>query len=128
MTQHTEDRTSNNSGKQNDDNPQDNAQGNNQGGQGGGHGNDRDITVTISAPNNESLEFDVSAHDRVDKVAREAVKAFVKANQMESMDCSLALVIDGVASLLDDTARVEETAVHEHSHLVLVPKQTKTDG
>lgn len=93
-----------------------------------GHGNDRDIVITVVAPNNADRDIEVNVHERVDKVAREAVKVFVENHQMEQIDCSLALVTDGVASPLDDSARLEETAVHEHSRLVLIPKAPKTDG
>lgn len=117
MTQDTEARASDDSAKDDD-----------HASKGGGHGNDRDITVTVAAPNNASLDFKVSLHDRVDKVARKAVKAFVHDHQMESMDCGLALIINGVASPLDDSARLEETPVRNHARLVLVPKQPKTDG
>ena len=94
----------------------------------GGHGHDRDVDVTVVAPNNASREMEVDLHDRVDKVAREAVRLFVKANQMEPMECSLALVVDGAATTLDDAARLEEVGVRKHARLVLVPKQPKTDG
>jgi hypothetical protein len=94
----------------------------------GGGDEHRTIVITIAAPNNAAREFEVDVRDRVDHVARDAVRTFVNAHEMEPMECSLALVIHGSASLLDDAARLEETAVHEHSRLVLVPKQPKTDG
>lgn len=97
-------------------------------GRGGGHGDDRDVVVTVLAPNNTPREMNVDLHDRVDKVAREAVKAFVHDHQMEPMVCSLALIVDGVATKLDDTARLEEVGVRKHSRLSLIPKNPKTDG
>lgn len=94
----------------------------------GGKGNDRDVTVTMLAPNNASREMTVDLHDRVDKVAREAVKMFVAAHQMASMNCGLTHVVNGVATPLDDAARLEEVGVHKGSRLALVPKDPKTDG
>ncbi|MEV0792637.1 hypothetical protein [Kribbella sp. NPDC050459] len=95
---------------------------------GPGDGGGRKVFVTVVAPNNAAREFPVQLHERVDKLAREAVRVFVRAQEMEPMECSLALVVDGAARTLDDAARLEETGVHEHSRLVLVPKQPKTDG
>ncbi|TCC33223.1 hypothetical protein [Kribbella speibonae] len=96
--------------------------------QGGNSGHDHDVVVTIAAPNNASRAFEVDLHDRVDKVAREAVRIFVRAHEMEQMECSLVLIVDGTASTLDDAARLEEAGVRKHSRLALVPKQPKTDG
>lgn len=92
------------------------------------HNHKRHVVVTVAAPNNVSREVEVDLHDRVDKVARDAVHAFVHAQQMESMACGLALVVSGTARLLDDTARLQESDVQAHARLVLVPKRPKTDG
>jgi hypothetical protein len=93
-----------------------------------GRGRADNINVTVVAPNNASRDETVNLHDRVDKVAREAVKEFVNAHEMDSMECSLALIIDSVAAPLDDTSRIEETAVRDGARLVLIPKKPKTDG
>ena len=95
---------------------------------GHGHGHDGDVTVTIVAPNNHSDTFTVDLHERVDKVAREAVRTFAAAHVMEQMDCGLVLVVDGVARPLDDGARLEDVGVEANSRLALVPKTPKTDG
>lgn len=87
-----------------------------------------DISVTIAAPNNDQRPFVVNDQERADRVARDAVTAFVAAQQMTQMDCSLALVVDGVATLLDDASRLEEDGVHDGARLALVPKKPKTDG
>lgn len=95
---------------------------------GHGHGHDREVTVTVVAPNNHPDTFTVDLHERVDKVAREAVRTFVAARIMEQMECGLALVVDGVARPLDDGARLEDVGVQANSRLALVPKAPKTDG
>lgn len=94
----------------------------------GGGGNDREAVVSVVAPNNADRDLEVDLHQRVDQVARKAVDLFVQTHQMEQMACSLALVVNGVATPLDDHARLEEVGVHEYSRLVLIPKQPKTDG
>lgn len=98
------------------------------GGPGHGYGHDSDVTVTIVAPNNHPDTFTVDLHERVGKVAREAVHTFVTAHIMEQMDCGLALVVNGVARPLDDSARLEDVGVEANSRLALVPKTPKTDG
>ncbi len=92
------------------------------------HDRDRNVVVTITAPNNHPHNFTVNLHDRVDKVAREAVRFFVEDHVMEQMECSLTLVVDGVARPLEDGARLEDVGLHAKSRLALVPKKPKTDG
>lgn len=92
------------------------------------HGHDREVAVTIVAPNNHPDTFTVDLHERVDKVAREAVRTFVTARIMEQMECGLVLVVDGVARPLDDGARLEDVGVQANARLALVPKTPKTDG
>lgn len=87
-----------------------------------------EIAVTVAAPNNAQREMTFDVHDRVDKIAREAVKVFVNAGQMTQMDCSVAVVLDGVATRLDDAFRLSETPVRPGMRIVLIPKTPKTDG
>lgn len=88
------------------------------------------IRITVAAPNNESRDLHVHPHARIDEVSRQAVGVFVEERLMEHMECSLALVLDGEASPLDDATRVVEIDVDLHLdvRLVLVPKRPKTDG
>jgi len=86
------------------------------------------VTVDVATPSNESRPFTVNAHERVDKLARDAVKEFVAAGLMADLDCGLALVVAGVATPLDDTARLDELNIHTGARLVLVVKKPKTDG
>lgn len=86
------------------------------------------ISVVVHAPNNTPHTFSVDVHERMDKLAREAVAYFVTAGQMQNDACGLALVHDGVAVPLDDTSRLEEDRVQDGAVLKLVVKKPKTDG
>ncbi len=86
------------------------------------------VTITIKTPANHIHDFEVRLHDRVDKVGREAVQYFVGTDELAEGPYSLALVHDGVATSLDDAARLEDAGVRDGDTLALISKQPQVDG
>jgi hypothetical protein len=86
------------------------------------------ITVTIRTPAGHHHEFEVRTHERVDKVAREAVRYFVERHELDEGQYGLALVRDGVAQPMEDAARLEDYDVRPHDVLALISKQPQIDG
>jgi hypothetical protein len=88
----------------------------------------RTITVIIFAPSNAHHDFDASATERVDQLARTAVSFFVGIGQMQPAECGLALIRDGIAVPLDDASHLDEDEVGNGAKLKLIVKKPKTDG
>ena len=86
------------------------------------------ITVTIRTPAGHHHDFEVRAHERVDKVAREAVRYFVERHELEEGQYGLALIHDGVAKPMEDAARLEDYDVRQGDVLALISKQPQIDG
>lgn len=86
------------------------------------------VTITINTPANHTHDFEVRLHDRVDKIAREAVRHFVGTGELADGPYGVALVRDGVATGLDDAARLEDAGVRDGDTLALISKQPQVDG
>lgn len=88
------------------------------------------LELSIRATNGaiwDTEKFD--SKDKVEHVRDRAVKHFVKKEEMSEGEYEIALLHDGVAQPpLDPAERLEDVGVHDHSHLVLVPKEPQVDG
>lgn len=88
----------------------------------------KSITVTIHTPGNIPGSFEVRAHDRVDKVTREAVDYFVGRNELAAGDYALAVIRDGVAVEMNDAGRLEDYDITDGDALHLLNRAPQVDG
>lgn len=89
---------------------------------------DKAVTVTIRTPGNIPGTFEVREHDRVDKVAREAVDFFVGRSELAAGAYSLAVIRDGKGVEMNDAARLEDYDVIDGDELHLVNRAPQVDG
>ncbi|MHB1004091.1 MAG: hypothetical protein ACYC3S_00435 [Chloroflexota bacterium] len=86
------------------------------------------VAVTVRTPAGITHVFEVHSHDRVDKTARTAVTYFSDQGQLANEPHGLALVRDGQAVEMQDSARLEDYEVAEGDLLALLPKAPQVDG
>ena len=89
---------------------------------------EKTASIEVFAPSNAAHILTIKTHDRADKVARESVEYFVSVHQMDNLACTLVLIDDGVATLLDDTLRLDEIDVRDGTKFRLQVKKPKVDG
>lgn len=89
---------------------------------------DEELQVTIRTPAGFGELFSVDAGERIDKVVWRAVKRFVAARQLVPGEYGLALVRDGQAIDLEETARLKDYGVGQHEILSLISKEPQVDG
>jgi len=89
---------------------------------------DKALSVTIRTPAGISHVFEVRRHDRVDKTVRTAVSYFGGQSQLAEGAYGLALIRDGRAIDMVDSARLEDYDVVEGDVLSLISKAPQVDG
>jgi hypothetical protein len=87
------------------------------------------VVLTIRATNGTTWETDdFGLNQKVDHVRKAAIKHFVSQNVMEEGDYALAVVRDGQAFELADSAKLEDGGVAEGSILALIVRGVQVDG
>ena len=87
------------------------------------------IPLTVRATNGAPWETsDFGENDKVDVVRRKATRHFVDAGVMVEGDYLLALVANGHATELADSASLENAGVEEGSILALLVRGPQVDG
>lgn len=88
----------------------------------------KNINILVRTPAGHSHGFDVNPHERVDKVAREAVDYFVGQNLLAAGEYALAVVRGDQAVPLADTDRLDALGIKAGDVLVLRPRAPQVDG
>lgn len=91
-------------------------------------GKDNQVAITVRTPAGAPHEFLVKLHERVDKLAREAIDYFVSETLLEPGPYALALVRNGAATNLEDNKRFEDYGIEGGDVLHLIPKKPQVDG
>jgi hypothetical protein len=87
-----------------------------------------EVHFEVAAPNNVTEQFRAPLDQLITVLARDAVESFADAGQMASHECGLALITDGQAERLADTATLREAGIRDGVLLKLIVKKPKTDG
>jgi len=86
------------------------------------------FSVTIRTPAGIPGEFHVRSDESVAHVAKIAVDHFVAHKQLEPGPYGLALIRDGKATDMLDSARLEDYSVVAGDVLALISKEPQADG
>lgn len=86
------------------------------------------VTVVVRTPGNIPATFEFHAHDRIDKVIRDAVAYFVGRNELSAGEYGLALVRDGEGVELNDAGRLEDYDIVDGDELHLINRAPQVDG
>jgi hypothetical protein len=90
----------------------------------------KELELKIQATNGDIWDTEkFDDKDKVERVIKRSVAHFVKKGVMAEGEYDLCRMHKGVAQPpLDPSARLKDTDVKNHDHLVLVPKEPQVDG
>lgn len=86
------------------------------------------VEVTVRTPAGFAEEFKINLKQKVHVLLEEAVRAFIKSQQIQPGGYRLVDITDGTARALTDTARLGESGVQEGSVLSLQSTDPQVDG
>jgi hypothetical protein len=86
------------------------------------------VEVTVRTPAGFAQVFKINLQQKVHVLLDEAVRAFIKSQQLQPGGYRLVDISDGTARALTDTARLGESGVNEGSLLSLQSTDPQVDG
>jgi hypothetical protein len=84
--------------------------------------------VTVRTPAGFAEQFKINSEQKVHVLLDEAVRAFIKSQQIQPGGYRLVDITDGTARALTDTAKLGESGVREGSVLSLQSTDPQVDG